>query len=281
MGGLPEKSIPILEYWNKQKPGEATILSNLGNAYYRLGDMDKAMKYLQQCVQRDTLNATANKILCLMYLKKGDTKKAEDHAIKSLTTSYDEHMISVVRQLNKKVKPGEIMSRAYTKEFPLLKRTKLPAMPSGLDDMDEFKKDLDAERKSLDITIESIDAKMNKDGNEVPQNLSFAALRVGMPPIRVKAQMIIMDAMQTYQQEKIRESDAFKQQLRTLIAPYNTITKAISKTYADKLDKLEGGEAGDEDEIARLTRANCIEVNAQTEKFLAALAPLVNNYAQR
>ena len=163
MGGLPEKSIPILEYWNKQKPGEATILSNLGNAYYRLGDVDKAMKYLQQCVQRDTLNATANKILCLLYLKKGDTKKAEEHGTKSITTSHDEQVISILQQLNKQVKPGEIMSRALTKEFPMLKRTRLPVMPSNLDDMDQFIIDLEAEKKSVDATIESIEAKMPED----------------------------------------------------------------------------------------------------------------------
>jgi len=129
MGGSPEKSIPILEYWNKQKPGEATILANLGNAYYRLGDVDKAMNYLQQCVQYDALHPTANKILCLIYLKKGDTKKAEEHGTKSLTTSYDEQVLTVLRQINSKVKPGEIMSRLPEREFPLLKRIKLPAMP--------------------------------------------------------------------------------------------------------------------------------------------------------
>ncbi|MGZ8558810.1 MAG: tetratricopeptide repeat protein [Chitinophagaceae bacterium] len=138
MGGLPEKSIPLLEYWNKQKPGEATILSNLGNAYYRLGDVDKAVKYLQQCVQKDSLHPTANKILCMLYLKKGDTKNAKDHGTKSLATSHDEQVIAILRQLDNRIKPGEIMSRMPVKEFPMLKRIKLPAMPSKLDDMEQF-----------------------------------------------------------------------------------------------------------------------------------------------
>ena len=126
MGGLPEKSVPILEYWNKQKPREANLLCNLGNAYFRLGDAGKAMKYLQDCVQYDSLNPTANKILCLLYLKKGDTKKAEEHATRSLTGSHDEQVIAILRQLNNKTRPGDIMSRLPVKEFPMLQRIKLP-----------------------------------------------------------------------------------------------------------------------------------------------------------
>jgi tetratricopeptide (TPR) repeat protein len=281
MGGLPEKAVPILEYWNKQKPGEATLLCNLGNAYYRLGDIDKSMKYLQQCVQYDTLNPTANKLLCMIYLKKGDVKKAEDHGTKSLTSSHDEQVIAILRQVNNKVKPGEIMSRLHKKEFPMLKRTMLPAMPSNLDDMAAFAIDLETEKRSLALTIQSIEAKMPAASDDVQQKMMMASFAGGISPIRIKAQFIIMDAMQIYHTEKVRESDAFKHHLKNLSGPYNITVKAISKKYADKLNKLEGGEAGDEDQISALELARCKEINAETEKYLAVLSPLVNQYAQR
>ena len=281
MGGLPEKSIPILEYWNKQKPGEATILSNLGNAYYRLGDVDKAMKYLQQCVQRDTLNATANKILCMIYLKKGDTKKAEEHGTKSITTSHDEQVISILRQLNKQVKPGEIMSRVHTQEFPMLKRTRLPEMPSNLDDMDQFVKDLEVEKKSVEMTIESIESKMPEYDSNLLQKMMMASFKGGLSSLRMKAQRIIMDAMQLNQKESISESDVFKYHLKMLTGPFNVKVTAINKKYVAQLSKLEGGEAGDEDEIAALELAQCTEVNAEKEKYLKQLSVLVNGYVQR
>ncbi len=281
MGGMPEKSIPILEYWNKQKPGEAAILSNLGNAYYRLGDVDKAMKYLQQCLQRDSLHPTANKILCLIHLKKGDTKKAKDHGTKSLTTSHDEQVVAILRQLDNNTKPGEIMSRLPAKEFPLLKRIKLPAMPSNLDDMEQFEIDLEMEKKSLEITIANIESKMPKVNDDVKQKILMAGLIKGISPLRVKAQYIIMDGMQTYQKESTRESDVFKYNLKKLTAPYNLKVNAIAKKYNALLSKLEGGEAGDEDEIAALELAKCREINAEKEKYLAGLSPLVNGYAQR
>ena len=284
MGGLPEKSIPILEYWNKQKPGETTILSNLGNAYYRLGDVNKAMNFLQQAVQKDSLNPTANKILCIMYLKKGDVKKAEEHGTKSIATSYDEQVISVLRQLNNKVKPGELMSQfppLPVKEFPLLKRTQLPAMPSNLDDMDAFETELNALKESLQMTIENIEAKSSKVSEDMVQKLMGESFKKGISPIRIKAQYIIMDGTQTYLNESLKTDDVFKYNLKKLNIPYNAKTRAIAKKYDVQLNKLEGGEAGDEDEIAALELAKCKELNTEIQKYLSVLSPLVNQYAQR
>lgn len=281
MGGLPEKSIPILEYWNKQKQGEATLLGNLGIAYYRLGDPDKAANYLQQCVQLDTLNAPANKILCLMYLKKGDTKKAEEHGIKSLTTSYDEQVTDILRQLNNKTKPGEIMSRLPVTEFPMLKRIYLPSMPSNLDEMEQFQIELEAEKRSMEMTIANIDSKTPKINDDLSQTILMASLKQGISPLRIKAQYIIMEGMQTYQRESIRESDVFKYQLKKLAVPFNINTTAISKKYVEKINKLESGEGGDDDEIDALELAKCNEINAEIVKYLAGLSPLVNGYAQR
>ncbi len=284
MGGLPEKSIPILEFWNKQKPGESTLLGNLGNAYYRLGDINNAMEYLQQCVQKDSLHSIANKLLCMMYLKKGDTKKAAEHGIRSITTCHDEQVVAILRQLNNEIKVGEIMSRfppLPVKEFPLLQRTKLPAMPSGLDDMAQFTRELTATMQSLKMTIAAIEAKRSRISNGIQQQVMMASFKGGISPIRVKAQYIIMDGLQTYQAEKVKEADIFNYKLGKLHVPHNAKLKSIQKKYNDQLNKLEGGEGGDEDKIQALELAKCKEMNEETQVYLAGLSNLVNQYAQR
>jgi tetratricopeptide (TPR) repeat protein len=281
MSGMPEKSIPILDYWNGKKPGEVSILANLGNAYYRLGDPDKAMKYLQQAVQKDSLHATANKILCMIYLKKGDPKNAKDHGTRSLTGSYDEQVLTMLRQLDNKTKPGEIMGRWPVKEFPLLKRIKLPAMPAKLDDMGRFTIDLAAEKRSLEITIADMESKVAGISEDLKQKALTASFTKGFSPLRVKAQYIIMDGMQTYHREMIRENDAFNYNLQLITAPFSAKVKTITKKYSDQLNKLEGGEAGDEDKITALELASCKEINAEKEKYLGDLSVLMNGYAQR
>lgn len=282
MGGMPEKAIPILEFWNKQKTGEPTLLANLGNAYFKLGDTNNAMKYLQQCVQKDSLHPTANKILCIMYLKKGDTKKAEEHATRSLTASYDHEVISMLRQINSKVKPGEIMARLSKKEFPLVKRVKLPAMPSELDDMEAFLVELNAEKESVKMTLDAIKAKIpRQDEDALRQKMMNPKFGFAGVPIAVKAQQIIMDGMLTYQAEASVTADVYHYNIKKLAAIHNPIIKAITKEYDTKISKIEGGEGGDEDKIQTLELEKCKAVNEATEKYLSKLAPVVNEYAQR
>ena len=242
------------------------------------------MKYLQLCVQKDSLNPTANKILCLIYLKKGDTKKAEEHGTRSLATSYDEQVTSILRQLNNKIKPGEIMSRfppMPAKEFPMLQRIKLPAMQSRLDDMEQFSIELTAMKESLKITIAAIEAQAPQPTDDIKQQMLMASFTKGSSPIRVKAQYIIMDGMQIYFAESIKETDVFQHHLKKINIPYNINIKAIQKKYNSQLNKLEGGEAGDEDIIAALELAKCKELNGEAEIYLAGLSRLVNQYAAR
>jgi len=280
MGGLAEKAVPMLEYWNKQKPGEAPLMANLGNAYYRLGNMDKAMNYLLQCVQKDSLHPLANKILSIIYLKKGDTKKAKDHGTKSLTGSYDEQVVSLLKQIDNKTKPGEIMGRWPVNEFPMLKRIKLPAMPSALDDMEKFTIDLETEKKSIGITIADIESKVSGKGEKLPQKVIMANMFKGFP-LRIKAQYIIIDAMQNYLREKSTEADVFKYNLQRINAQYAANIKAIAKKYNDQINKFEGGESGDEDKISALEFTKCEEANAEKANYLSKVAPMVNGFAQR
>lgn len=284
MGGLPEKSIPVLEYWNKQMPGKSTLLANLGNAYYRLGDVNKAMNFLQQCVQKDSLHPTANKLLCIMFLKKGDVKKAEEHATRSISKCHDAEVVSILRQLNNKIKVGEIMSRfppLPAKEFPMLKRSQLPAMPAQLDNMEQFIVELNAMKQSISMTIDAINAKYPKDDDGNQQQALMQGLKNISSPMFIKAQYIIMDGMQNYHEEKIKEDDIFKYNLKALNIPHNANMKAIQTKYNDQMNKMEGGEAGDEDKLQALEKEKCLELNTKTQAYLTRLSNLANQHAQR
>jgi tetratricopeptide (TPR) repeat protein len=284
MAGLPEKAVPVLEYWNRQRPAASAVLSNLGNAYYRLGDMNTAMKWLLQAVKQDSLSPIANKLLCILYLKNGDTKKASDHGARSISACHDEEVIAILRQLNNKVKPGEIMSRfppLPEKQFPMLERIKLPAMPSRLDDMEQFEIELNAIKQSLSKTVADIENKTPAPAADIQQKLLMASLKGGISPMRVKAQYIIMDGMQIYHAEKIKETDVFNYHLKKLNVLYSIATKAIQNKYNNQMKGLEGGEGGDEDQIAALELARCKAMNGEADTYLAGLSRLVNQYAAR
>jgi len=284
MGRLPEKAVPILKYLNKQRPAEPLILANLGNAYFRLGDMNEATKWLKEAVEKDSLNPIANKLLCIYYIKTGDTKKAKEHGERSITKCNDEEVIAVLKQIDNKIKPGEIMSRyppLPAKEFPMLQRVKLPVMPARLDDMEEFAIELNAMKQSLSMTISDIESRIPATTDSIKQLAMASTFMSGMPSMRLKAQYIIMDGMQVYQAEGLKEAEVFHHNLKKKYALYNNEMKAITKKYGEQMKGLKSGEGGDEPKIMALELAQCKEINAATEPHLAGISRLINQYAER
>jgi hypothetical protein len=160
----------------------------------------------------------------------------------------------------------------------------MPFMPSSMDQMDEFKSNLEGEKASLDMTIQSINAKMgthSDTGDTVQQKVPVAVLAGGVASVRMKAQQIVLDAMQFYRKESSDEAGAFRYQMETQAGIYHSKVSEIVKKYGKLLNKLEGGEGGDEGEIMRLELEKCKEIYAETNKQMAAVAPLVNQHAQR
>ncbi len=284
MGGLPEKAVPILKYLNQQLPAQTSILANLGNAYYRLGEMNEALKWLKQTVQKDSMNPIANKLLCFFYLKNGDVKKAKDHGEKSITKCYDHDVATILRQLDSKIKLGEIMSRfpaLPVHEFPMLQRFKFPKMPATLDEMENFQIELNAIKESVNSTIADIESKTPKLSDDAKQLALMASFSSGISEMRVKAQHIILDGIPVYAAAANKEDSVFQRALKRKYVNLNNEKKAILKKYSAKMKGLVAGEGDDELKIVALELAQCEELNAVTNAHLPGFSELINQYIER
>ncbi len=80
MMGAPEMAIPLLNNLNGQFKKNSTILNNLGQAWFALGDVDKAKKYLDTTLALTASHAQANETLCLIAEHKGDKTAALAYA---------------------------------------------------------------------------------------------------------------------------------------------------------------------------------------------------------
>jgi len=80
MMGAPDMAIPILNNLNARFKKNSTILNNLGQAWFALGDMDKAGKYLDSTLLMAATHAQANETLCLIAENKGDKTAAVAYA---------------------------------------------------------------------------------------------------------------------------------------------------------------------------------------------------------
>lgn len=80
MMGAPELAIPILNHLNGRFSKNSTILNNLGQAWFSLGEIDNASKYLDSTLLLNAGHAQANETKCLIAEGKGNKTAALAYA---------------------------------------------------------------------------------------------------------------------------------------------------------------------------------------------------------
>jgi len=76
MCGAEQLSIPLLNTINKRFPQNSTILNNLGQAWFGLGDIDKAEKYIDSTIRIYAYHPQANITKAAIEESKGNTAAA-------------------------------------------------------------------------------------------------------------------------------------------------------------------------------------------------------------
>ncbi len=89
MTGAEQAAIPILEYLNKLYPDNSTILNNIGQAWFGLGDMTNAKKYLSSATNLYDNHSEANGTLAEIYQAEGNTAQAIAVLKKAIKETYD------------------------------------------------------------------------------------------------------------------------------------------------------------------------------------------------
>jgi tetratricopeptide (TPR) repeat protein len=170
MAGGEQAALPILENLNKKFPGNSTILNNIGQAWFGLGDMNNANKYLDSAIVLYPHHSQAN--MTKSEIQESEGKNAE--AIESVKRAIQEHYTTDkedrVNKLGGKVKFEEIPFK-YPKPWPPMGIEKfiiaIPPYPMSAGDADindklwrDYKENLMAARNKLSAEIEQLKIKL-------------------------------------------------------------------------------------------------------------------------
>ncbi|MBL7757150.1 MAG: hypothetical protein JNL59_07145, partial [Chitinophagaceae bacterium] len=132
MGGAPHRAIPLLEYLSKKYPGNTTVLNNLGQAWFYLGEIDKANEKLDKVVKAFAYHPQANYTQCLIEQSKGNTTKAIDKMKNSLLYSASLNKINMLRKLGYKIKSSDLRKPFKPDPNPLgLRNIIRPTVPTS------------------------------------------------------------------------------------------------------------------------------------------------------
>lgn len=289
--GYPEKAIPVLLYINSKINEVPDVLANMATAWYNLGDMDNALLYAGKSIDKDSLNASANKVAAFVHLNKAtqtNNKAEADKAIgclkQSLKSRYDPEASELLNKIEDKHQKQNDFSNTNFNEFPMLKRLELPAMPEDLSKTKSFNQFLEKEKGVLSQTADDIRAAYKKiPGADMKQVVANMSQDIGRAMLMIKAGNIVNQSAAWYIKMKSDLEQLFTQSKKELTTAYNKKISTISKKYNERLSKLEGGEGKgeEEEEIERLKKARCEEYNKESATYLSDLAKLTNQFAQR
>lgn len=103
MAGAPDAAIPILIKLNSKYPNNSTILNNLGQAWFDLGDTDEAEKNLDGAIKAFGYHSQANYTKAIIEESKGNKGAAIAALKKSLERSYNKNRADKLAKLGGKL----------------------------------------------------------------------------------------------------------------------------------------------------------------------------------
>jgi tetratricopeptide (TPR) repeat protein len=284
-------AIPMLNLLNKQFPKNTTILNNLGQAWFGLGEIDKANKYFDTVIRIYAYHPQANYTKSLIEESRGNIPAAVEAINRSAQKSYNQRKEDRLRKLGQKPSGKNIDFPFPMPQDPLgLEKFGWPAYPTevyqSIDLQKEWDKFKEMCRKEVDImkpkyerllqqAQEEQAARIKKLTSAMQQGASTVDQNLIMPPFALAAARKLdylvndKDGGKAYRMERLGKTGAALQmETAELQKQMNKEHEAVREKY----DPLIG--EGRPNPLLEY----CNAMNEVTNKYLAAINPKWEQY---
>ena len=150
MSGGEQMALPLLNYLNKQYPQNSTILNNIAHAWFGLGDVATASKYIDSTIRLCAWHPQANQIKAAIEESKGNHTaaiKSMKQAISHMHTSDKERRLN---DLGYELTPDDIFFNPPRKQDELgLSKFKWPSFPKSVGESKVMQVEWDQFRKEI------------------------------------------------------------------------------------------------------------------------------------
>jgi tetratricopeptide (TPR) repeat protein len=167
MTGAEEVALPILNYLDTKYPQNSTILNNIGQGWFGLGDLDKATEYFEKALALSPGHSQANFTKSYIQENKGDKSGALNSMKRSIKTGYSSAKESRMTGFNYQLKGNDIDWNPPFPQDPLgFGQMNWPAYPKTVDDSEKLEQQWDDYRENLRLKSAATEAKFEKAENE-------------------------------------------------------------------------------------------------------------------
>src|SRR5574343_90658 len=145
MCGAEQLALPLLDYLNTKYPQNSTLLNNLAHAWFGLGDVIKAGKYIDSTLKWCPWHPQANLIKARIAESKGNKEEAEKALKQSISRMHSNEKESKLRELQYKLKSTDIVWSRPNKPDQLgLTKFKWPDFPKDVVDSERLEPEWEA-----------------------------------------------------------------------------------------------------------------------------------------
>ena len=300
MTGGEQAALPILQWLNKKYPKNSTILNNIGQAWFGLGDMTNSKKWLDSATLLYGNHSMANASLSKIYRSEGDSAKAIAFLRKSIKENYDPEKEAELFKLGveltyadmpefnypMKKDPFGILSliNIIPEEFPskILDREKVDAINRFLNGVDKLGGQLFREDEVLEQKLQERSKKIASDiqyAEEFIEPHNTPACKLAIRSF----QLLMAEKNVSLISEKFGSSPMAFQLLFPFPKPFADIEDVTSPAEIIKdcihlwEDSVLKPIKALLDALAGTNNPTCNEINAKMNAFLAKKASIESN----
>jgi tetratricopeptide (TPR) repeat protein len=163
MSGAEQLSIPMLNYVNQRFPKNSTVLNNIGQAWFGLGDIDKANNYLDSAIRLYPFHPQANFTKSFIEESKGNNSAAIESAKRSIKKAYTQKKEDRLSKLGYKLKREDVYwNRPMPADALGLEKFNWPDYPKNVEVSGILEKEWNVFRAACESEMEALRAQQTK-----------------------------------------------------------------------------------------------------------------------
>lgn len=272
MTGAENVALPVLRYLESDHPENTTVLNNLGQALFGLGEIKESKKKLEECLTIYAMHPQANITMCLIQESEG--KDGTENIEKSLEGAFTEEAWEMARQRNikfdyRKFKP-ETRADSYEYFNPL--KYLPPAQNTNVNESAKRKAEWAAWSKEISRVTKKLEIERASYLEKYADDISKGKIIPFIPPLALKAQFMVEMYADAYAQavdEAVQyHENQYQEAVRQIDKDLSGEWKAFKERYEDAFGE---GEENPFDEY-------CADQDRLNNRYLERLSPLNDQF---
>lgn len=283
MAGGEESALPILKYLNSNYPKNSTVLNNMAQAWFGLGDIPVAEAYLDSTLALYPGHSQANLTKSIIEEKKGNKTAAALAMKESIKSGYSAEKEKKIKDFGHKITPNDLTFYPPLNEDPLgLGNMNWPEFPENVDESDFLEREWNDYKENIRVKMDPIQEKMDALVEVLEEEMEnpMKKMRNGEGAIVHLVFAPKYQALRNYYEEEnkdlayqkysdvVEAQDELQEQVYLLEEAYGKELEQLVETMGDRIG--EGSSKEDMEEY-------CSEENEIKSDFLLEINTLLEN----